>query len=429
MIEKIKKIIYSLFTILAFLALVSFVFMSAWKESSSNIIEEDSIITIYESEDINLDLDDNELIIYNENIDFIDDENSEENEISLEDNKFEEITKDKNLKEHNKEKKSSTLEDDTLEKYAKLFELVDNYIIENDMDIKVYEKTQEEKKLENDIYELYEEELPENIILDQEFIEKHLKNKDNKIDELAKIDIHDKLIKIQIKPEKKPLYFETPMIAIVIDDMGISIDRTKDISSLHYSITSSFLTYAKDLELQIENAKKAGHEIIAHIPMEAYTVKDAAPDVLKTSMGKSEIRKRFSKMLKKFNGIKGINNHMGSKFTESPEHMTEIIKILKKEDMFFFDSVTSSKTVGRKIAEEQGLPYITRQVFLDNENELKYILKQLRTTEKIAKKRGYAVAIGHPKTQTYEALKIWLPEIEKRGYKLVKISNLVELTN
>ena len=60
---------------------------------------------------------------------------------------------------------------------------------------------------------------------------------------------------------------------------------------------------------------------------------------------------------------------------------------------------------------------------------MEYILKQLRLTEKIAAKKGYAIAIGHPKSQTYLALKQWLPEVENRGFKLVHLSDIVDVLN
>ena len=87
------------------------------------------------------------------------------------------------------------------------------------------------------------------------------------------------------------------------------------------------------------------------------------------------------------------------------------------------------ETVGQEVAKTYGVDYATRHVFLDNNNDKAYILGQLRATEKIAKKNGYAVAIGHPKSQTYVALKEWLPTLEEKGIKLVPMSEIVELRN
>ena len=120
---------------------------------------------------------------------------------------------------------------------------------------------------------------------------------------------------------------------------------------------------------------------------------------------------------------------MGSKFTEDKRAMGDIMKILKAHDLFFLDSKTTAKSVGGEVAKKYGVKYATRHVFLDNNNEKKYILGQLKQAEKIANKNGYAVAIGHPKSQTYAALKEWLPTLDAKGLKLVHMSEIVELRN
>ena len=120
---------------------------------------------------------------------------------------------------------------------------------------------------------------------------------------------------------------------------------------------------------------------------------------------------------------------MGSKFTEDRRAMSDIMKVLAEHDLFFLDSKTTAKSVGQEVAKTYGVDYATRHVFLDNNNDKAYILGQLRATEKIAKKNGYAVAIGHPKSQTYVALKEWLPTLEEKGIKLVPMSEIVELRN
>ena len=258
--------------------------------------------------------------------------------------------------------------------------------------------------LESDLIEnLYEEELPDDVL----------------------ISTHKSFHKTFI-PSKKPPYFgEMPVIAIVIDDMGISQQRTADIAKIHAPITASFLTYARNLEQQISNSKNAGHEIIMHSPMEAKANEDVAPDVLTTKMNKAEIQSALRQMLTKFKDIKGGNNHMGSKLTEDKNKMLAIMEVLKENKMFFLDSKTSAKSRAEEAAEETGIAYAHRHVFIDNNNDKQYILNQLAKAENVANKNGYAIAIGHPKTQTYAALLEWIPALEKKKIKIVPLSQIV----
>jgi len=220
-------------------------------------------------------------------------------------------------------------------------------------------------------------------------------------------------------------------IAVVIDDMGISQKHTDEILSIHAPLTSSFLTYGKNLKEFLEKASSAGQEIIMHTPMEPKVKADLAPDTLKISMTDEEIEKTFSDMLSKFDGIKikGINNHMGSLFTESASKLDVVMKILKEKNMFFLDSKTSEYSQGEKVAALEDVPYVARDVFLDNENDYQKISTQLSKLEKKANENGFAVGIGHPKSQTFAALKDWLPTLENKNIKLVHLSDLIDLKN
>ncbi len=264
--------------------------------------------------------------------------------------------------------------------------------------------------MHNLLDKLYEEELPYDVIDESLKEEKpHLKE-------------------VTFVPPHKPAYWgKEPKVVIVIDDMGISKKRTADIISLHYPLTVAFLTYGNNLEEQIAAAKKSGHEIMLHTPMEASSNIDAAPDVLTTKMSLEEVGANFEKMLEKFSGIKGINNHMGSKLTEDFERMRVIMKILKKRGMFFLDSKTSAKSRAEEAAEAEGIAYAHRHVFLDNNNDKTYILGQLKKVEGLARKNGYAIAIGHPKTATYAALQEWLPGLSGKGIRLIHMSDAIKV--
>lgn len=249
--------------------------------------------------------------------------------------------------------------------------------------------------------------------------------RENVIQKDAEFEVEDfEEVAIDVKPA---VFY----VAVVIDDMGISPRRTKEMLSVKAPITSSFLTYGNNLKEYLGEAVEAGHEIMVHTPMEPKVQADLAPDTLKISMSDEEIEKNFSDMLAKFEGfkIKGINNHMGSLFTESAQKLDAMMKILKQKNMYFLDSKTSEYSQGENVAKMEGVVYVARDVFLDNDNDYQKVRNQLAKLEKIAEKRGFAVAIGHPKIQTYAALKDWLPTIGEKNIKLVHLSELIDLKN
>ena len=230
---------------------------------------------------------------------------------------------------------------------------------------------------------------------------------------------------INTEEEKDADWEKIPKIAVVIDDMGASLVRTKEITEIKAPLTSSFVTFASQLNRQIAAAKKAGHEIMIHVPMQPKSNIFVSDDVLKVDMTAEQIADGFSEMLKKFDDPVGINNHMGSLFTEHQEKLAPIMKILSERQMFFLDSKTTAFSQGEATAKEYGVPTVHRHVFLDNENDLAYILGQLELAERIAKSNGYAIAIGHPKSQTSRALEIWLKTLPEKKIELIPLSQII----
>lgn len=217
-----------------------------------------------------------------------------------------------------------------------------------------------------------------------------------------------------------------PMIAIVIDDMGVDRHRSAAIIDLPPPLTVSFLTYAHDLAHQTALAKAAGHELMVHVAMEpSGKAVDPGPDVLLTSQNDAELRRRLEQGLDRVPGAIGINNHMGSRFTEDTRGMGVVLGILKERGLMFLDSRTSPKTVARGIAQRTGVAVVERNVFLDNQNSEAAVLKRLAEVERLAARRGYAIAIGHPRDGTLKALAEWLPAARARGVQLVPLSAVV----
>ena len=162
-----------------------------------------------------------------------------------------------------------------------------------------------------------------------------------------------------------------------------------------------------------------------HVPMEPVGADWPGPDALLGSLSPSELMTRFRAQLRSFDGFVGVNNHMGSRLTADRVKMDELLTELKSRGLLFVDSRTTSKTVAATEAQRLGVPHAERDVFLDNEANLDAIRRQLAATERIARRRGAAIAIGHPHDLTIEALRGWLPTLEERGFALVPISTIV----
>lgn len=234
---------------------------------------------------------------------------------------------------------------------------------------------------------------------------------------------HDVTSKFDIGPQ-----FEArPKLALIIDDIGFN-KRYNDLIEINIPLTFAiipFTRYSRDAAL---NAGTAGMEIMLHLPMEPqdYPKFDPGEGALLTSMNNETIQRLATDALDALPEIRGVNNHMGSKFTEYSEGMEIVLKEIKNRGLFFIDSKTSANSAGFSIAKIMKIKTAERSVFLDNVQTEKAIKKQLMEAIMVARKYGEAIAIGHPYPSTINVIRDIAALIEKEGVELVLASQIVK---
>ena len=145
-----------------------------------------------------------------------------------------------------------------------------------------------------------------------------------------------------------------------------------------------------------------------------YTADDAGEGVLLLGQTKEDIISTLNNNISSMPGAVGVNNHMGSKFTENEELMKLIMKTIKEKDLIFVDSLTSPRSKGYDVARDLGVRTARRDIFLDDKNRGKsYVKRQLRKLVATAQKNGYAIGICHTYPQTIEALREEIPKISE----------------
>ena len=220
-----------------------------------------------------------------------------------------------------------------------------------------------------------------------------------------------------------------PLVAVVIDDVGLDRPRSKRAWELPGPLTLSFLPYAKDLREQAKAARARGHELMLHLPMEPNGRNDPGPNALLVSLSDAELRQRTTAALDSFDGYAGVNNHMGSRFTAFKPGMETVLRQFKGRGLMFLDSRTSAQSVGDQLAQEMGVPSIVRHVFLDDDESLDAVRKKLAEAEAIARRQGFVVVIGHPHEATLQALGEWLPGVQGKGLALAPATAVLRKRN
>lgn len=223
-----------------------------------------------------------------------------------------------------------------------------------------------------------------------------------------------------------PIRNELPLAAIVIDDLGFQRHTASNFIELDLPLTLSFLPQAPFSKEMARLAFEKGKETLLHLPMEpnAYPETDPGPGALLTRMPDEEIQKIIERDLEAFPRVIGVNNHMGSHFTEDRDKMAVVLKTIKGKKLFFLDSRTTSKSVVLSVASQIGVKAIPRDIFLDNVIEGEAIERQLDQLILLAQERGSAVACGHPYPQTLQAIREKMPDLRDK-VRLVPLSRLL----
>ena len=228
--------------------------------------------------------------------------------------------------------------------------------------------------------------------------------------------------------EKAPIFkkrYDTK-IAIVLDDAGYNYKAADIFYNSQLPLTFALIP---DLPNSYEHYKKinnAGMDVILHVPMEPekgaeYVEKQA----ILVSMNSEEITDKLKLFFNHYPNAIGMNNHMGSRAVKDSNVIETVLNFAKKRDIFWLDSKTTPASVSGKIAKEKKVPYLERDVFLDNENTEEYAEKAMIQLIKIAKKRGYAIGIGHVQSdKLYPVLEKYREKQDELEIEFVPLADL-----
>jgi len=216
------------------------------------------------------------------------------------------------------------------------------------------------------------------------------------------------------------------LIAIIIDDLGNDRAAADAIFALQCPITISVLpNHPRSIEIAQE-AHRRGYQVMLHLPMEAMGNERPEALELRAGMSAADVSKLVDDFVQAVPHVAGVNNHQGSQSTADGALMDELMPVLREHNLFYVDSRTTAATVAYNTAQRFGVRSGFRNVpFLDDVAEVGAVRKQLQLALRDARKKGDAIAIGHPHPATLQAMRDVLPEAKLQGVRLVFVSEMV----
>lgn len=215
-------------------------------------------------------------------------------------------------------------------------------------------------------------------------------------------------------------------LAVIIDDLGNDRAAADAIFALQCPITLSVLpNHPRSMEIA-QDAHRRGYQVMLHLPMESMGNERPEAQELRPGMSAADVSKLVDALLQAVPDAAGVNNHQGSQSTADAALMEELMPVLREHNVFYVDSRTTAATVAYDTAQRFGVRSGFRNVpFLDDVAEVGAIRQQLQLALRDARKKGDAIAIGHPHAATLQAMRDVLPEAKSQGVRLVFVSEVV----
>jgi polysaccharide deacetylase 2 family uncharacterized protein YibQ len=217
----------------------------------------------------------------------------------------------------------------------------------------------------------------------------------------------------------------TGRLALIIDDAGYSLEDLEPFLRFPGPIAIAVLPH---LSYSAEAARRitaAGKELLLHMPMEPLGGGDAGPGAIRVEQSDAEIESLLSSAFDSVPGARGLNNHMGSRATADERVMNVLLRFLKREGKYFVDSRTTPRSVGAQSAGLWDVPFLQRDVFVDNERDDPDIERSVALGVSEARTRGKAILIGH--VHSPQILAIVRRQMESQQERGLRLAGLPEI--
>ena len=224
------------------------------------------------------------------------------------------------------------------------------------------------------------------------------------------------------------------VVAVVLDDLGYDERALETLARWDAPLAVAVIPGTPHAERAVSLAKGKGWDLLVHLPMEPESG-SSETDAIGTRDDDATVHARILAALAKVPGAIGLNNHQGSKATADPRVMRAVLGVVKEKRLFFLDSRTTNASVAAREAASMGVPFLARDVFLDDvaaetaaRGGVPEALDAAWTRAlEMAAKNGQVIVIGHPRKETLAFL---APKLETAGRgsgqpRAVRLSELV----
>lgn len=211
-----------------------------------------------------------------------------------------------------------------------------------------------------------------------------------------------------------------PCLVLVIDDVGRDLPLLQRFLALKGDVTYSVLPHAPYTKQSLAALRQRRREYLMHLPMAPLDVSKVTQEAVVVGLD-GPLETAAEECLARVPGAVGVNNHMGSALSSEPRKMARVLSIIKKKKLWFLDSKTTKGSIICAVAKKMKVACRQRDVFLDDPPSQAAVQSKLERAVEVARRRGWSIAIGHPREATYKVVRRF---IENPEINVVRLSAL-----
>jgi len=218
-----------------------------------------------------------------------------------------------------------------------------------------------------------------------------------------------------------------PRVAVVVLNLGLSVQATEAAIALPGAVTLSFSPYAPGLEDWISQARDAGHEVMIGLPMEPrdFPRSDAGILSLMTTVEAEQNIVNLQRVMSEGSGYIGVANYQGSGFTSSRAAVQPVVEALANRGLVYFDTLENATSVVPEEAEKIGLPHATADLLLGQSQSRSIVLARLNQFELLAKTQETGVVAVEAYPMLLDRIRSWARDLRDRDLVLTPLSGVI----
>lgn len=216
-----------------------------------------------------------------------------------------------------------------------------------------------------------------------------------------------------------------PRVAIVFEHAGASLADLQPIYAMHRPFSLGIYPHMRYSAQIAREAALHGLVPMLHLPLESNNPADLGPvtGIVWVRMSDAEITRVVEGDLAGVRGVVGVDNHGGSRATTDPRVMHATLAVIKARGLWFEENRETPRSIATIVARQMGLRTIPETTPLDDPPA--GIAGKLRVLIATAKRRGWAVGVGHIVTGTPQVVRRLLPEFDQAGVEIVPVTQFI----